>query len=138
MRRTLLMVLAVLSAAAMPLAASAGPGGAKVAQSPFTLGGAKCSLIGVPAAGEGTMPVGVGNCPGVRPGAVVQTDVGLCTLNFLFEAPDRERYIGTAGHCILDEGGPTGGNVGEKTWPKGQGPVAKDSQGHRIGEFAYA
>ena len=138
MRRVLLMGLAVLSAAAMPLAASAGPGGATVAQStPFTLGGAKCSLIGVPAAGS-TTPVGVGSCPGVRPGAVVQTDVGLCTLNFLFEAPDKERYIGTAGHCILDEGGPTGGNVGEKSWPRGQGPVAKDAQGHRIGEFAYA
>jgi len=138
MRRTLLMGLAVLSAAVMPLAASAGPAKTQVAQtSSFTLGGAKCSLIGVPAGGS-TMPVGIGSCPGVRPGAVVQTDVGLCTLNFLFEAPDKERYIGTAGHCILDEGGPTGGNVGEKTWPKGQGPVAKDSSGHRIGEFAYA
>ncbi|HKN90445.1 MAG TPA: hypothetical protein VJ622_09190 [Acidimicrobiia bacterium] len=143
MRRTVLMGLAVLSAAAMPLAASAGqgapsaPGGAAVAQaSSFTLGGAKCSLIKVPAAG--TMPVGIGSCPGVRPGAEVQTQVGLCTLNFLFEAPDHERYIGTAGHCILGEGGPMGDNVGEKTWPKGQGPVAKDSAGHRIGEFAYA
>ena len=138
MRRTVLMGLAVLSAAVMPLAASAGPGKAQVAQSPsFTLGGAKCSLIAVPAA-DGTMPVGVGTCPGVRPGAEVQTDVGLCTLNFLFEAPDKERYIGTAGHCILGEGGPTGNNVGEKTWPPGQGPVAKDSQGHQIGEFVYA
>ena len=134
MRRTVLMGLAVLSAAAMPLAASAGqgapsaPGGAAVAQaSSFTLGGAKCSLIKVPAAG--TMPVGIGSCPGVRPGAEVQTQVGLCTLNFLFEAPDHERYIGTAGHCILGEGGPMGDNVGEKTWPKGQGPVAKDSAG---------
>jgi len=138
MRRALLMGVAVLSAAAMPLAASAGPGSAKAAQSsPFTLGGEKCSLIKVPAAGS-TMPVGIGTCPGVRPGAVVQTDVGLCTLNFLFEAPDKERYIGTAGHCILGEGGPTGNNVGEKTWPRGGGPVAKDGQGHRIGEFVYA
>src|SRR5205823_14239385 len=73
MRRTLLMVLAVLSAAAMPLAASAGPGSAKVAQpSAFTLGGQKCSLIAVRAA-DGKLPVGVGTCPGVRPGAVVQT-----------------------------------------------------------------
>ena len=143
MRRTVLMGLAVLSAAAMPLAASAGPGAlsasgpATAAQaSSFTLGGAKCSLIKVPAAG--TMPVGVGSCPGVRPGAEVQTQVGLCTLNFLFEAPDHERYIGTAGHCILGEGGPMGDNVGEKTWPKGGGPVAKDAGGHRIGEFAYA
>jgi hypothetical protein len=138
MRRTLLMGLAVLSAAAMPLAASAGPGTAKVAgPTPFTLGGEKCSLIAVPAS-DAKLPVGVGTCPGVRPGAVVQTDVGLCTLNFLFEAPDKERYIGTAGHCILGEGGPTGNNVGEKTWPRGGGPVAKDADGHRIGEFVYA
>jgi hypothetical protein len=138
MRRAVMMGLAVLSAAVMPLAASAGPGKAQVTRaSSFTLDGAKCSLIAVPAA-DGTLPVGIGTCPGVRPGAVVQTDVGLCTLNFLFEAPDKERFIGTAGHCILDEGGPTGNNAGEKSWPKGQGPVAKDSSGHRIGEFAYA
>src|SRR5205085_10024743 len=142
MRRTVLMGLAVLSAAAMPLAASAGPGAlsasgpATAAQaSSFTLGGAKCSLIKVPAAG--TMPVGVGSCPGVRPGAEVQTEVGLCTLNFLFEAPDHERFVGTAGHCIMGDG-PVADNAGEKTWPKGGGPVAKDSTGHRIGEFAYA
>jgi hypothetical protein len=143
MRRTVLMGLAVLSAATMPLTASAGqgsvsaPGGAAVAQaSSFTLGGAKCSLIKVPAVGA--MPVGVGSCPGVRPGAVVQTQVGLCTLNFLFEAPDHQRYMGTAGHCILGEAGPMGDNAGEKTWPKGAGPVAKDAQGHKIGEFVYA
>jgi hypothetical protein len=144
MRRSVLMVgLAVLGAAVMPLAASAGPGAAPAAQkaaiaSPasFTLGGAKCSLIAVPAA-NGTKPVGVGTCPGVRPGAEVQTEIGLCTLNFLFEAPDHQRFIGTAGHCILGSG-PVADNAGEKTWPKGGGPVAKDSTGHRIGEFAYA
>jgi len=135
--------LAVLGAAVTPLAASAGPGAAPAAQkaavaSPasFTLGGAKCSLIAVPAA-NGTKPVGVGSCPGVRPGAEVQTEIGLCTLNFLFEAPDHQRFIGTAGHCILGSG-PVADNAGEKTWPKGGGPVAKDSAGHRIGEFAYA
>jgi hypothetical protein len=144
MRRSGLMVgLAVLGAAVMPLAASAGPGGAPAAQkaavatpASFTLGGAKCSLIAVPAA-DGTRPVGVGTCPGVRPGAEVQTEIGLCTLNFLFEAPDHQRFIGTAGHCILGSG-PVADNAGEKTWPKGGGPVAKDSTGHRIGEFAYA
>jgi len=144
MRRSVLMLgLAMLVAALTPLAASAGSGGAPatgraaVAQaSSFTLGGAKCSLIAVPAA-DGTKPVGVGKCPGVRPGAEVQTEVGLCTLNFLFEAPDHERFIGTAGHCIMGEG-PVADNAGEKTWPKGGGPVAKDSAGHRIGEFAYA
>jgi hypothetical protein len=146
MRRTVLMLgLAMVAASVMPLGASAGG-------SSFTLGGAKCSLIKVPAAArgtggapltkaapaaDGTKPVGVGTCPGVRPGAEVQTEIGLCTLNFLFETPDHERFIGTAGHCILGEG-PVADNAGEKTWPKGTGPAAKDSTGHRIGEFAYA
>ena len=146
MRRSVgILGVALLVAALTPVMASAEPGAATTARpaavstssSSWTLGGAKCSLIEVPAA-DGTRPVGIGTCPGVRPGAVVQTEVGLCTLNFLFEAPDGERFIGTAGHCILGEGGPTGDNVGEKTWPKGQGPEAKDSTGHRIGEFAYA
>jgi hypothetical protein len=143
MRRSVLMpVVAVVAACVMPLAASAGSGAPSAprraaAASPFTLGGAKCSLIKVPAANEGNLPVGVGTCPGVRPGAEVQTSIGLCTLNFLFETPDRQRFIGTAGHCILGEG-PVADNAGEKMWPKGEGPVAKDSTGHRIGEFAYA
>jgi hypothetical protein len=144
MRRSLLVpVLAVVAACVMPLAAGAGSGAgsspartAVASPSPFTLGGAKCSLIKVPAA-DGSLPVGVGTCPGVRPGAELQTEVGLCTFNFLFEAPDHERFIGSAGHCILGEG-PVGDNAGEKVWPKGGGPVAKDSAGHRIGEFAYA
>jgi hypothetical protein len=143
MRRSVLMpVLAVVAACFMPLAAGAGSGAgsaparAAVASSSFTLGGAKCSLIKVPAA-DGALPVGVGTCPGVRPGAEVQTSIGLCTLNFLFETPAHERFIGTAGHCILGEG-PVADNAGEKLWPKGGGPEAKDSTGHRIGEFAYA
>jgi hypothetical protein len=146
MRRSVLMpVLAVLSACVMPLGASAGSGRAPAgtatlapASSSFTLGGAKCSLIGVPAA-DSSLPVGIGTCPGVRPGGELQSEIGLCTLNFLFESPDKERYIGTAGHCILSTDSPVAGdNVGEKTWPKGQGPAAKDSDGKRIGEFAYA
>jgi hypothetical protein len=144
MRRSVLMpVLAVVAACVMPLAAGAGsaagpaPAPAAVASSaPFTLGGAKCSLIKVPAA-DGSLPVGAGSCPGVRPGGVLQTEIGLCTFNFLFEAPDHERFIGSAGHCILGEG-PVADNAGEKVWAKGGGPVAKDSAGHRIGEFAYA
>jgi hypothetical protein len=146
MRRSVLMpVLAVLSACVMPLGASAGSGRASStraavapASSSFTLGGAECSLIPVPAA-DGSLPVGIGTCPGVRPGAEVQSEVGLCTLNFLFETPDKERFIGTAGHCILATDNPVAGdNAGEKTWPKGEGPAAKDSTGKRFGEFAYA
>jgi hypothetical protein len=144
MRRSVLMpVVGVLAACLMPLAAGAGSGTAPnqgraaVAKgSAFTLGGAKCSLIDVPAA-DGQLPVGIGSCPGVRPGGDLRTDLGQCTLNFLFVTPEGERYIGTAGHCILGEG-PVADGAGEKMWPKGQGPAAKDPEGKRFGEFAYA
>ena len=92
-----------------------------------------CTLIPVPAAA----PLGTGTCPGVRPGAIVLTDVGQCTLNFLFQGSDGSRYIGTAGHCILGTS-PFGGDVGEMAWAPGTGPVARDSEGNPIGEFAYA
>jgi hypothetical protein len=83
-----------------------------------------------------TAPVAAAEtCPGVRPGAVVNTPTEQCTLNFLF-ADKGGSYIGTAGHCILD-GGPLGGDVGEAVWGSG-GPVATDASGTRIGEFAYA
>jgi hypothetical protein len=85
--------------------------------------------IAVPA----NLPIGTGNAGGVHPGSVVRTSVGLCTLNFMFTAPDGARYIGTAGHCILGDNG-----SGEKTWAPGQGGVAKDIDGHRIGTFVYA
>ncbi len=146
MRRSVLMpLLGVLAACVMPLAASAGSGAASTKSqsavapaSSFTLGGAKCSLIGVPAA-DGALPVGVGTCPGVRPGGEVLSEIGQCTMNFLFETPNHERYIGTAGHCILGQGGGLAGDkAGEKMWAKGQGPVAKDSAGKRFGEFTYA
>lgn len=99
----------------------------------WTLGGEPTMLIEVPAAA----PVGVGTCPGVRPGALVRSDRGQCTFNFLFQGSDGRRYIGTAGHCILGES-PTGGDVGEMSWAPGTGPVARDAAGNRIGEFAYA
>jgi len=99
----------------------------------WTLGGVPCELIPVPAAA----PFGTGTCPGVRPGAIVLTDVGQCTLNFLFQGSDGIRYIGTAGHCILGTS-PIGGDVGEMAWAPGTGPVARDAGGNPIGEFAYA
>lgn len=92
-----------------------------------------CNLIEVPAAA----PVGVGTCPGVRPGAIVTSDGGQCTLNFLFQGGDGRRYIGTAGHCILGDS-PIGGDAGEASWSPGTGPEARDASGARIGEFAYA
>jgi len=73
----------------------------------------------------------------VRPGAIVVSDVGQCTLNFLFQGSDGRGYIGTAGHCILGTS-PIGGDVGEMAWAPGTGPEARDANGARIGEFAYA
>lgn len=141
MRRTLLMVVvAVLSAVTVPLTATAAGAPREATAAPtagaFELGGRPCSLIPVPAT-DGAMPVGpVATCPGVRPGGQVETDIGLCTFNFLFRAPDGARYIGTAGHCILSVS-PTGSDVGEKVYPAGTGPEAQ-VDGKRVGEFAYA
>jgi hypothetical protein len=106
---------------------------ASAGEANFTLGGKPCKLIPVPAAA----PAGTGTCPGVRPGAIVNSDTGQCTFNFLFNGSDGRRYIGTAGHCILGES-PIGGDVGEESWAAGSGPVATDADGNRIGEFAYA
>ena len=141
--------LAVLAAAAATLGLATparaglldsllGSGGEPVetaSGSEWTLGGQPCRLIEVPAAG----PFGVSSCPGVRPGSIVQSDVGTCTMNFMFTDTRGDRYIGTAGHCVLAStpiGG--GGNVGEFTYEPGQGPEARDAEGNRFGEFAYA
>ena len=146
MRRAVLMLGLAVLAAVVPLPAAGGSGvdaprqelaspAVEPSGASFTLGGVPCQLIPVPAAEPA--PVGVGTCPGVRPGGRVQSEVGLCTFNFLFRAPDGARYIGTAGHCIIGSG-PVGKDGGEKVWPAGQGPEAQDADGKRIGEFAYA
>ncbi len=80
---------------------------------------------------SGVQPVGTGPCPGVRPGAIVESKTGGCTFNFLFQGSDGNRYMGTAGHCILN-------TDGEIAYRAGKGPVASDAEGQRIGEFAYA
>lgn len=109
--------------------------GAPTQAGAFTVGGEPCKLIEVPTAAA---PLGAGSCPGVRPGAVVESEVGQCTMNFLFGGADGRRYMGTAGHCILGEGSLGGQDAGERTWAPGSGPVARDAHGNRIGEFAYA
>jgi hypothetical protein len=124
-----LLISAVLLAGfftAGPVRAGAlsGVGGSK-----WTLGGVPCRLIAVQTQAP---PIGVlESCDGVRPGAVVQSDAGQCTFNFLFTGSDGRRYIGTAGHCIL-------GADGEQSWAPGSGPEARDANDQRIGEFAYA
>ena len=91
-----------------------------------TLGGRTCRLIGVPLAA----PVGLAGCGGVRPGGLVEVPAGQCSFNFMFRDNENRRYMGTAGHCVLD--GPA-----EKTWSDGIGPPAK-VDGVVIGEFVYA
>lgn len=111
---------------------------------PFLLGGMPCSLIPVPSAKD-PAPVGSGQCPGVRPGGRVLSTIGDCTMNFLFRASDGTRYIGTAGHCAdlgpettFEDSDTAGNGRIERIWPWGDGPVAKDVGGQRIGEFVYA
>jgi hypothetical protein len=121
----------VLCAGALVAAA---PAGAAKSTPDWTLGGKPCKLIPVPAAA----PVGTGTCPGVRPGAIVQSEKGSCTFNFLFNGSDGRQYMGTAGHCILGDSPIGGQDAGEQSWAPGTGPAATDGNGNRIGEFAYA
>ena len=116
-------------------AALVGPAQARL-DTNWTLGGQACDLIEVPKVRAAT-PVGIGGCPGVRPGGTVTSEGGQCTFNFLFTGSDGNRYIGTAGHCILGDS-PIGGDAGEQTWAAGSGPDAFDANGNKIGEFAYA
>jgi hypothetical protein len=135
-RRILTMLAAVIAAMAVTVPAQAQLLGGLIESSSdanWTLGGIPTNLIPVPVAA----PVGTGTCPGVRPGAIVLSDAGQCTFNFLFQGSDGLRYIGTAGHCILGES-PVGGDVGESSWAPGAGPVARSANENRIGEFAYA
>ncbi|MGH9039551.1 MAG: hypothetical protein ACRDZ3_04910 [Acidimicrobiia bacterium] len=149
-RPGLMFGLAALAAVVLPLPALAdGPvtatGSVHEAASeeiPFILGGRPCSLIPVPAA-EDPAPVMPGSCPGVRPGGRVVSSIGECTFNFLFRAPEGTRYMGTAGHCV-DAGGasPKDSNADgkgriERIWSWGDGPLAENSLGERIGEFVY-
>lgn len=127
----LLALTGALLLGSAPVGTASVPGSTPSAD--WTLGGAPCELIAVDTAA----PVGVGTCPGVRPGGIVRSDNGQCTLNFLFEGSDGNRYIGTAGHCILGDS-PIGGDVGEESWAAGAGPEARGAGDERIGEFAYA
>ncbi len=121
-----LIAVAVLAAVAPSAIAAHGGDG----EPTLKLGERRCDLIPVPTEHPAAAPFGTGGCPGVRPGALVETRVGFCTMNFLFRDAAGRRYIGTAGHCIL-----TGKD--ERSWGGG-GPVAKDSRGRAIGRFRYA
>lgn len=113
-------VLAVLVAALLV------PSSAGASADP--LDGRTCEKLGpVPLATPVAPP---GPCSGVRPGARVVSPLGGCTLNFLFAGSDGATYAGTAGHCILEDGG-------ESVWTSIR-PVARDGSGSRVGEFVYA
>ncbi len=103
----------------------------------WSLDGRPCKAIAVPTAVPTAAPFGISSCQGVRPGALVEVNGGACTLNFLFTGEGGERYMGTAGHCVLGTS-PLDQENGERRFLAGQGPVASDGQGNRIGEFVYA
>ena len=109
-------------------------GGSDGTEANWTLGGQPCRLVEMPTAA----PVGVTSCPGVRPGSLLDAGAGLCSLNFMFTDPTGQRYMGTAGHCLLGTTPLGGEDAGEVSFAPGQGPEARDIAGQRIGEFAYA
>lgn len=117
-----------------------GTGGQEASTSDWTLGGRPCRLIDVPdvTSIDAAAPFGLGSCPGVRPGAIVVTDTGVCSLNFLFTDAEENRYMGTAGHCILATSPLGGQDNGEFSFAPGDGPEARDVEGNRIGDFVYA
>jgi hypothetical protein len=52
------------------------------------------------AAGGGALPAQAADTQ-IQPGALIQSPVGQCTMNFIFEDPGNgKKYVGTAGHCI--------------------------------------
>lgn len=106
----------------------------------WTLGGRPCQLIAVPTVAElpTAAPFGLGACPGVRPGSIVESDGGVCTLNFMFTDDAGNRYMGTAGHCILATSPVGSQDNGEVSFAPGDGPEARDSEGNRIGDYVYA
>jgi hypothetical protein len=108
--------------------------------SDWTLGGRPCQLIEVPAVAEvpTAAPFGLGSCPGVRPGSIVESDGGVCSLNFMFTDDNGNRYMGTAGHCILATSPVGSQDKGEVSFAPGDGPEARDSEGNRIGNYVYA
>jgi len=74
-------------------------------------------------------PIGISPCPGVRPGArVVIVGRTWCTSNFLFKGSDGYRYIGTAGHCVVDGGLADFGDEGARV---------RSAEGDPIGRVAY-
>jgi len=114
-RAALLRALAVAAVALAPLPAQAAGPCAPVAEAD---------------------PVGTTACPGVRPGARLQSGDEVCSFGFLFAGSDRRRYVATAGHCAFDpDPATTPGRT--QVW-RTAGPVARDGAGKQVGRFVYA
>lgn len=80
---------------------------------------------------DAPLPFGTAPCPGVRPGALLLlADGSFCSFNFLFKGSDGNRYIGTAGHCAVEQGE-------EKSWAGDTGAGVTDSEEQPVGHFAY-
>lgn len=121
-------------AALVSLGASGALSPSALADRPQTTEGRPCRPIAIRLA----TPFGRSACTGVRPGAVVTTDKGLCTMNFLFRGSDGGHYMGTAGHCVFADSSLDPPTNQEKRWAVGKGPRAEDRNGRFIGRFVYA
>lgn len=85
-------------------------------------------------------PIGTPEEAGVQPGGEARIGDALCTFNFLFQGSDGNRYMGTAGHCVLGDS-PVAKDSDpseEMAWGPGQGKEVADVNNKRVGEFAYA
>ena len=109
------LVVALAAVVLAPVRAEAGPG---------DLRGAATSCDGVSMGLSSPPPVGTGDCPGVRPGAVLTVGKTFanggagCTFAFMFRGSDGGRYMATAGHCVLENA-----HYGdEHRWAVGAGP----------------
>ena len=127
---TAIAIIAVLAAAAP---ANAGLLGGSSRAGDWTLGGVPCDLIPVPAAN----PIGTGACPGVRPGAVVESDAGQCTFNFLFQGSDGGATSAPRA-TASSASRPSAATSASRPGPPGPAPRRATATGNRIGEFAYA
>ena len=133
-------ILALAMTPAIPAAASASDARGHGRDAVLKVGGEVCEVTH-PIASADAPPFGVGPCPGVRPGAALWSEAGGCTFNFYWKGYARDalgqpveagRFMGTAGHCAVDQ------SEQEHTWAPGKGPAVQDGAGNRIGEYAYA
>jgi hypothetical protein len=83
------------------------------------------------AAGGLSRPADAAGSDSVHPGDAITIAGAGCTVGFLLLGSDGQRYMTTAGHCVVDE------NT-RLSWRPGRGPVVRAADGRRIGTIVFA